>query len=455
MKVVIVGDGKVGSALTEQLAREGYDLVVIDNKKGVLKEAVDRMDVQVVSGNGAALETQRAAGVASAELLIAATSSDESNLLCCMLARKLGCPRTVARVRNPAYHDQLYLMREELGLSMTINPERTAANEVFRLLQFPSFLKRETFAKGKVELVELFVHEDSILADKALNQLYRILKIQILICAVKRGDQVYIPDGSFVLRKDDRIFVTAPNQSLAKLIKRLGLATHKVRSVMIVGGSNTAYYLTQELLRADVKVKIVEINPERCAELAERLPEAVIIQADGTDQRVLLEEGMAEMDAVVTLTNMDEENLIASMFANFLRVPTVITKINRSEYNSILQEKGIDCIVSPKMLVVDDIVRFLRALDGAEGNVRTLYRIADGGAEVLEFRVAPTTPHLETPLQDLHLRPNLLLGCISRGGRAIIPRGSDFLRVGDTVVVVATANNRVSNLSEIFEDEEL
>ena len=387
MKVVIVGDGKVGSALTDQLSREGYDLVVIDNKRGVLHRLAEEMDVAIVGGNGAALQTQLRAGVQDAQLLIAATSTDESNILACILARKLGCPRTVARVRNPEYHRQLYLMRDELGLSMIINPERAAANEIFRLLQFPSFMKRETFAKGRVELVEIFVREGGLLAGRALSQLYNIIKTQILICAVKRGDEVFIPNGTFVLQKEDRIYVTAPAQSLARLIRRLGLDTHKVKDVMIIGGSNTAYYLAEELNEAEINVKIIEMKEERAAFLAENLPKTTIINADGTEQKVLNGEGIADMDAVVTLTNMDEENLIASLYANSLRVPTVITKINRSEYNKLLQEKGIDLIVSPKMLVVDEVVRFLRSLTNAEGSVRTLYRIADGNAEAMEFRV--------------------------------------------------------------------
>lgn len=453
MKIVIVGDGKVGSALTQQLAREGHDLVVIDNKKGVLQAAVDQLDVAVVDGNGASLRTQRQAGVQDAKLLIAVTSSDEINLLCCILAKKLGTERTIARVRTPDYLEQLYLLREELGLSMTINPERVAAREIFRLLQYPSFVKRETFAKGRVELIELPVRAGSPLENKRLSSLYKLIKTRILVCAVKRGEEVIIPDGQFVLQQDDRIFVTAPNQALARLSRHLGLNTRKIRDVMIIGGSNTAYYLAEDLLKSGIRVKIIELKPERCQELAENLPDAQIVEADGTDQAVLLSEGIAEADALITLTNMDEENLIASLFGNYLHVPTVITKINRSEYNTILQDKGIDCVISPKILAVDDIVRFVRSMENASASsVRALYRIADGSAEALEFRVGPDSRYLGVPLQELPLREGLLLASISRHGKIIIPSGSDSIQAGDQVIVVAAGDHRVSHLNDIYTD---
>ena len=306
MKIVIVGDGKVGSALTEQLSKENHDVVVIDSNKMVLQEAQQALDVNVVHGNGASLKIQKLANVDTSDLLIAATSADEINLLCCIVARKLGCRHTIARVRNPEYYGQLYLLKEELGLNMMINPERSTANEIFRLLQFPSFLKRDSFAKGRVEIVELVLQQDSPLAGIKLSELYRAVKVKVLVCAVERGKEVVIPDGNFVLCPGDKLSVTASSGDLARLIRNLGLAQRKIRDVMIIGGSRIAFYLAEDLIASGVNVKLIEIDEKRCTALADMLPKATIIHADGSDRYVLDSEGLSQTDAVVTLTDIDE-----------------------------------------------------------------------------------------------------------------------------------------------------
>ena len=325
MRIVIVGDGKVGSALAVQLSKENHDIVIIDSNKMVLQESEQSLDVNVVYGNGAALKVQKQANVDASDLLIAATSADEINLLCCILARKLGCAHTIARVRNPDYFGQLFLLQEEFGLNMAINPERATANEISRLLQFPSFLKREAFARGRVEIVELVLKSDSVLNGARLLDLYKIVKVKVLVCAVKRGSQVFIPDGNFTLLEGDRLYVTASTSDLARLIRSLGIAQKKVRDVLIIGGSRIAFYLAEDLIKAGVNVKLIEIDENRCIELAENLPKATILHADGSDRFVLDSEGLAQTDAVVTLTDFDEQNLIISMYANFLGTYKVIT----------------------------------------------------------------------------------------------------------------------------------
>lgn len=454
MKIVIVGDGKVGSALAEQLSKEDHDIVVIDSNKMVLQEAQQALDVNVVHGNGASLKIQQLANVGSSDLLIAATSADEINLLCCIVARKLGCRRTIARIRNPEYANQMHLLKDELGLNLMINPERATASEIFRLLQFPSFLKRDSFAKGRVEIVELVLQPGSPLAGIPLSGLYRAVKVKVLVCAVERGNEVFIPDGNFYLKAGDKLSVTASSGDLARLIRNLAIPQRKVRDVIIVGGSRIAFYLAEDLIATGVNVKLLEIDEQRCNQLADMLPKATIIHADGSDRHVLDTEGLSQTDAVVTLTDIDEENLIISMYANYLGTFKVITKINRTEFTEVLKDKGIDCVVSPKDLCCNDIVRYVRAMENRKGEaVLTLTRIVDDRVEALEFRASKQLPQLGKPLSQLSLKPGTLLACITRGNRIIIPTGSDTIEKEDTVIVVATADRLINDLSEIFTEE--
>lgn len=451
MKIVIVGDGKVGSALTVQLSKEGHDVVVIDSNKMVLKEAQAFLDVSVVHGNGATVKIQKLANVHSSDLLIAATSADETNLLCCIMAKKLGCKHTVARVRNPEYYTQLSALKDDLGLNLMINPELSTAREIFRLLQFPSFLKRDSFAKGRVEIVEVELREGNPLVGASLYELPKLVKVKVLVCAVERGSEVFIPDGNFVLQQGDRLSFTASSGDLAKLIRNLGLTRKKVRDVMIIGGSRIAFYLTENLLRAGVGVKLIEIDEKRCAELADMLPKATIIHADGSDKSVLDSEGLGQTDAVVTLTDIDEENLIISMYANYLGTYKVITKINRTEFNEVLSEKGINCVVSLKELCCSDIVRYVRAMGNSNADsVITLHRIVDDRVEALEFLAEKQLPQLGKKLSQLKLKKNILIACITRRGRIIIPQGSDTIEADDTVIVVAPSDRVINNLADIF-----
>lgn len=454
MKIAIVGDGKVGFALTVQLSKEGHDVVVIDSNKALLDEIQQSLDVSVVHGNGATERVQRMANVDNSDLLIAATSADETNILCCIVARKLGCKRTIARVRNPDYYNQLSHLKEDLGLNMMINPESATANEIYRLLQFPSFLKRDSFAKGRVEIVEVELREDSPLNGAKLYQLSQKVRVKVLVCAVERGNEVFIPDGSFQLQTGDRLSFTASSSDLAKLIRNLGLTQKKIRSAMIIGGSRIAFYLAESLINSGVSVKLIEIDEQKCVELADMLPKATIIHADGSEKAVLDSEGLAQTDAVITLTDIDEENLIISMYANFLGTYKVITKINRTEYSEVLSGKGIDCVVSLKDLCCTNIVRYVRALGNRKGeSALSLHRLVGDKVEALEFRATAQLPQLGRRLADVKLKPNTLLACLNRRGKTIIPQGTDTIEKDDIVVVVADSDRLINNLSDIFVEE--
>lgn len=451
MRIVVVGDGKVGYTLAQQLSKENHDVVVIDSNSEVLQHSLETLDIMVVNGNGASLEAQQEAGVDKSNLLIAVTSADEVNLLCCILARKMGCKHTIARVRNPEYIQQIRYLNEELGLSMIINPERSAAWEISRLLQFPSFINRDSFAKGMAELVELKIKPGSVLDGIMLGQMYEIAKVKVLVCAVERGEEVFVPKGSTTLKGGDSIVVTAATHDLAKLIKNLGIATQKIRNVMIVGGSRIAIYLTERLKRSGIEVKIIEKDAEKCKALSQCLPDALVIHGDGSIQDLLLSEGIREADAVVTLTNIDEENLVISMYANYMGVPKSITKINRIEYGVIFNNKGIDSVVSPKLISATEIVRYVRDMQNTTGgSVLTLHRIFDGKIDALEFKATEKTKYLDTPLRQLPLKDNILLVCINRAGKIIIPNGNEEIKQGDAVVIVTPSERTISALNEIY-----
>lgn len=451
MKIVVIGDGKVGYTLTQALSKEGHDLMVVDSQKTVLDRSEEALDVMVLQGNGACLEVQKKAGVGDSDLLIAVTSADEINLLCCMVARKLGCPHAIARIRNPEYRDHAYFLRDELGLSMTVNPENLTATEIVRLLQFPSFLHRDAFAKGRAEIVELPVNAGSMLDGLRLTELYGVLKVRVLVCAVERGDDVFIPDGTFTLRAGDNIYVTAPTRDLVSMVKSIAPDTTKIKSALIVGGSRIAVYLAQQLLETGIRVKIIEMSHERCMTLSAMMPRATVVCGDGTALDTLLAEGIEETDAVVTLTNIDEGNMVISMFANRLHVPKVVTKINRTEYMDMLRDAGINCVISPRLLTCNDIIRYVRAMQNKQGaGVITLHRMVGQRVEALEFLATGTTWYLDTPLSAMPLKDHLLIAAINHKGDVRIPAGSDRIYSGDTVVVVTTADRSFNDLNDVF-----
>lgn len=454
MKIVIVGAGKVGSTLADQLTREGHDIILIDNDRDVVRRISDELDVLTVYGNGASLDVQKDADVEHSGLLIAVTPQDELNLMCCILARKLGCQNTIARVRNPEYARQSYFLKDELGLSMIVNPEWTTAREIFRLMQFPAFMKRDSFAKGRADIVEILIKEGSFLDGVVLRELHKKMSIRVLVCAVQRESEVIIPDGSFRLEAGDKIYVTAPTTDLVELTRIIGVKNHKAKNVLIIGGSRIAEYLTDMLIKTGARVKIIEKDYERSLFLAETFPEAIIINADGSSQGVLRAENAAQVDTLITLTNMDEENLIISFYANHIGVPQVITKVNRTEYTELFRDKGIYRAFSPKLMCADNIIRYVRAMQNTEGSaILSLHHLVNDQVHALECNVTEKTLHLGKTLAEIQLKPNLLVACINRMGRVIIPSGKDTLRVGDTVVVVTTTDRVILDLNDIFVQE--
>lgn len=452
MKIIIAGDGKVGTMLTKQLSAEGYDLTLIDANQKVLGSTEERYDIMAVQGNCASMDTLERAGVKETDLLIAVTGADEINLLCCMTAHGMNPGiHTIARIRNPEYNEQIFKMRELFALSMIINPERQAAVEMERLLKYPGFLKRDTFAKGRVEIVELRVDAGHKLCDIALNDLYGIVKCKILVCAVIRNGKAIIPGGNFVLMEGDRFFVTAPTNVLTTLLKNLGVITHKAKRVILCGGGRVSYYLAQMLLKNGIGVQIVEQNYDKCVELANMLPKASIIHGDATKEFLLDNEGISDCDALVTLTGVDEMNIIISLYGSSCKVPQVITKLGRLENNTILDALPLGSIISPKELSCNNIVQYVRAMQNQTGAALTVYMIADGQAEAVEFIVDQSTLHCGEPLKKLKIKKNVLVVCIMHGAQLEIPNGDSSFVIGDTVIVVTGADRVLYKLNDIFE----
>ena len=451
MKIVIIGDGKVGHKLTTQLSEENYDVVLIDQNEGKLKEAVNKLDIFCITGNGADVDVQRQADVPHADLVIACASTDELNMLSCLLAKRLGARHTIARVRNPIYYRQIDLLKEDLHLSMAVNPERTAANEIARVLLFPETSKVETFMKGRVELVEFIVREDSALAGLSLAEVYRKFQIKILVCAVKRGQKIYIPDGEFILEKGDKMHIVAAHQDLKSFFRALGHRNAKVKKVLICGGGHVCFYLAMQLLQVGMQVKIIEIKEKKCENLCELLPKATIIHGDATDHDLLLEEGIAEADAMVSLTGLDEENIILSLFAKTQGVNKIIAKVNEDSRAQMVEGLGIDSIVSAKSATADAIMRYVRARKNSysNANVETMYRLVNGKVEAQEFIIRKECEYTSVPLKELRTKKNTLIACIGRHRQVIIPNGDTTMKVGDSVIVV-TKNHVIRNLNEIL-----
>ncbi|MDE7323897.1 MAG: Trk system potassium transporter TrkA [Lachnospiraceae bacterium] len=452
MKIIIAGEGKVGAILTRQLSAEGYDLTLIDANMKVLESTEERYDIMAVQGNCASMEILEQAGIREADLLIAVTNADEVNLLCCMTAHGMNPDiHTIARIRNPEYTEQIYKMQNLFALSMMINPERQAAVEIERLLKYPGFLKRDTFAKGRVEIVELRVEAGHKLCNIALNDLYSIVKCKILVCTVIRNGRAVAPGGNFVLMEGDRIFVTAPANVLTILLKNLGIITHKVKRVILCGGGRVSYYLAQSLIKNGIGVQIVEQDYDRCIQLANVLPQASVIHGDASREFLLDNEGISDCDALVTLTGVDEMNIIISLYGSSCKVPQIITKLGRLENNTILDSLPIGSIISPKELCCNHIVRYVRAMENQTGAALTIHTIADGQAEAVEFVVDKNTFHCGEPLKKLKLKKNVLIVCIMHGMKLDIPSGDSCFEYGDTVIVVTGAGRVIYQLNDIFE----
>ena len=451
MKIIIVGCGKIGSTILASLTAEGHDVTAVEVDADLLTEITNVYDVMGVCGNGADCETLAEAGVADAELLVAATGSDEFNMLTCYLAGRMGARHTIARIRNPEYNDKsLNFMKQELGLSMAINPELLAAREMYHTLKLPTAAKVETFSRGNFEMIELHLKEDSPLIGVPLFELRSKFDAKFLVCVVGRGDEVYIPDGRFVLQAGDHVGITAARAEIHKLMRAIGAASKQARDVMILGGSRTAYYLAKQLLVSGSDVKIIDRDRAVCEELCDALPKAVVIHGDGSDQELLAEEGIRDMDAFVALTGMDEQNILLSFFAASQNVPKVISTINRPELAAMATRLGLDGIASPRRTITNVVLRYARALHNSMGStIETLYSLMDDRAEAIEFLVQDEPSLVNVPLKELPLKPNILIAGIIRNRRPIIPAGDDRILPGDKVVLVV-AGRRLQDIKDIL-----
>lgn len=452
MRIIIIGDGKVGYSLAENLSREDHDVIIIDKDADALRKASDNLDVICIKGSGVSTKILIEADVNKADLLIAATSSDEMNMVCCLTAKKLGAHHTIARIRDPEYANELSGLMSDLELDMVVNPEQAAANEIAHLLRFPPAIKMERFARGKVDIVELPVHIDSPLAGMKVKHIGRKISTSTLIAVVVRGDEVIIPNGETEIFAEDTIHIIGKPVSIYHFCKSTGNIGQKVKNVMIVGGGRIAYYLSNQIIEMGMKVKIIESNLKRCNDLAELLPHGLIIHGDGTDEDFLHSENVSDMDAFVATTGRDEDNLMVSMLAKNNGVKKVVAKVTRMNYSGIVKGFGIDSIISPKTITTNSILRFVRGMRYAKGSsIQTLHRLLDGQVEAIEFLANASSRILGIPLKKLKLVEDVLIGAIIRGTTIIIPHGSDQIQSGDSVVVITKRPN-IDQLDAIIHD---
>ena len=451
MKIIIVGCGKVGTSIATELNLEGHDITVIDTKRDEVQNLSDTLDIMGIEGNGATYEILSEAGAESADLLIAATALDEINIYSCLMAKSAGVKHTIARVRNPEYTMDLFRVKDQLGLSMAINPELTAANEISRLLKFSGALEVDSFSKGLVEIIKVIVPNDSIVCNKKLSEIDN-LKGKVRVCSVERENEVFIPNGDFVLNGGDKISIVTRPETALKFFKRINVATDKSRDVVILGGGKITYYLAKNLLKAGVDVKIIERNAERCHQLAEILPEAVIIHGDCMDQDLLLSEGIEHASGVAALMDLDEENILISMYIKSVSKTKVITKVNNTSFDEIMDKLNIECIVHPKQIAGEYIARYIRAMQNSAGsNVETLYRLSDNRIEAIEFRVRDSSKVAGIPIKDLDLKDNLQIICINRQGKIILPHGDDVISPNDMVMII-TMHKGLGRLEDILRE---
>ena len=451
MKIIIVGGGKVGYTLAQHLVTEEHDIVLIDDDADVLNHADETLDIMCIKGNGASVEILREAGIAETDLLVAVTNGDELNMICCVIGKKLGAQHTVARIRNTDYSNEYKMLKQELELDMVINPEMEAADEIARMLQFPVASNVETFANNMLEMVEVRISEKDSILNIKLTDLTKQLPSRVIFCAVIRNDELIIPKGNFSFEPDDLVYVIGERKGIYKFFNFMGRNSHKAKNITIIGGSRIAIYLTWLLEDLGMNVKIIELNKERCLLLSEILNDTLIICGDGTDQEVLDNENIQAADATVALTNMDEENLISSLYAHQQGVPKVILKVNRTNYIPIIESLGFDSTVSPKLSTAYNILRYVRALSNSQGiAVEKLYKILRNEAEVAEFTAKNSTDLIDIPLKDLNLKNDVLIAALVRNKKIIIPYGNDSIKEGDKVIVV-TKTGFITDLNEVLE----
>lgn len=439
MKIVIIGDGKVGFAIAKQLSQEGYDLTIIENKPHVLNLTMDVLDVVGVQGNGGDYDVLKEAQVNQADLVIAVTSSDEINIISCLMDKKMGADHTIARIRNPEYVKGLRILKEDLGLSMQINPEQTAAREIVRSLSFPNSIKVNSFAKGRLELAEIRIREENSLTKKTVHQIDKSLKSKVQFVAIKRNDNVLLPTGNTVIELNDKVTLTGSTKQLKKFLSEIGIIQKRtVHEIMIIGGGKITFYLIPMLLDMGIEVKVIEIKEDRCMALVEKFPQITVIHGDGTDHELLLSESLREMDAFIALTDIDEENVIISMFAHNHGVPRVLPKVNRVSLGFLLEKLGLENTITPKNLVTNQIIQYVRAMQNTLGsNVESLIKIVDDRVEILEFRVRDNCKFIDKQIKDLKLKDGILISYIIHKSIPKIANGNSVISLGDTVIITS------------------
>lgn len=454
MNIIIVGCGKVGRTLVEQLSNEEHNIVVIDKNAEKVRDLTDEFDTMGFIGNGVSYQTLLEAGASTADLVIAVTGSDEENLLCCLIAKRTGNCQTIARVRNPIYSAEIDFLKEEFGLAMIINPEQTAAREIAKMFQFPSAIKVNTFARGLVEMLHCKLTKDSPLIGVKLANLHQKVKVNVLVCEVIRGDEVIIPNGDFIFEENDIIAIASNRRNAMTFFKNAGILKNPVKNVILAGGGKICYYLAKHLIQSGIDVTIIEQNPARADFLSDELPEATIILGDATDPTVLSQENYENADGFACLTGLDEENILLALYVNGSSKAKTVTKVNRSSFQNVINNLDLGSIIYPRVTTAEYILKYVRSTSAAQhdNNVETLYKLANGKAEALEFNITDNSSITDVPLQQLKIRKNTLIGSIYRNGKVIFPGGQDMIHVGDTVMVVLSGYC-LSDIEDILEDE--
>ncbi|MBE5747368.1 MAG: Trk system potassium transporter TrkA [Clostridiales bacterium] len=450
MKVIIVGCGRVGRTLAEKLNGDGNAVTVVDMLPSKVNEITGQIDVMGVVGSGATHTTLIEAGIKNADLFIAVTNSDELNLLCCMVAKKEGNCQTIARLKNPQYSDEAEYLRRELGLAMVINPEYAAAQEIARVLQFPSAIKIEPFAKGHVELIKFRLPKDSALIGSSVKDIIMKYRANVLVCTVERGEEAYIANGDFVFAEKDVVSIVASAKNAHDFFAKIKRKGHSIKNVLVAGGGTITHYLCEILQKSGISLKIVEKDEKICEDLAADFPKLNIIHGKPSDKELLLEEGVKQAGAFVALSNLDEENILLSLFARDVNDGKIITKINRTDYDSVIRRLDLDTVITPKNVTADSILRYVRSTKNAKGsNIETLYNIIEDKVEATEFIVKENAPLINIPLSQLKFKENVLVASIVRDGDVIIPRGNDVILSGDSVIVV-TKTVGLSDISDVL-----
>ncbi len=450
MNIIIVGAGKIGLYLTKSLREEGHDVVVVDIKESRVDRVVEEQDVNGILGNGTHCDVLKEAGVKNAYLVIATTLSDEINILTCLIARKMGARHAIARVRGPEYVNQLEFMRNELGISMVVNPDMSFAVEISRILKFPTATNYETFANGRIDMIEIPIKEDNTIVDKAVYEISQLYGNKFLICAVRRGNDVFIPNGDFVIRMNDKIYLAGPHKAIVNIFKGMGILKNRIKSVMIIGGSRIAHYLTNLLIKMGMDVTIVEKDKERCKKLASSLPEAKIVLGNSADHNLLIEEGLGKCDAVVSITNSDESNFLVAMYAQTFNVKKLVTKINEPEFNILYDKIMGESALSMSQVTSSTIIKYIRSKLNANSNeMKALYKLMGGMIEAIEFEAPNEGEYLSKPIHTLKFKKDILVAAISRKRKIIFPTGDDTIEPGDIVIVV-TKGKAIRSLKDIF-----